>query len=116
MFLRADTQLDMMYMPDAINAAITLMQADKKQLNHHNAFNVTAMSITPEQLAKEIKKHIPAFSISYRIDPVRQAIADSWPKHMDDSWATKEWGWQAEYTLPTMVEDMLEKLTLKLSG
>lgn len=112
-FLRADTQLDMMYMPDAINAAITVMQADEEQSTHHNAFNVTAMSITPEQLAKEIKKHIPAFSISYRIDPVRQAIADSRPKHMDDSCATKEWGWQAEHTLSAMVKDMLEKLALK---
>jgi len=114
-FLKPDTQLDMMYMPDAINAAISLMQVDAKQLLHHNAFNVTAMSITPEQLAQEIKKHIPSFRISYQVDPVRQAIADSWPKHMDDSCATKEWGWQPEYTLSAMVADMLEKLRLKLS-
>ncbi len=113
-FLKADTQLDMMYMPDAVNAAITVMQADAQQLTHHNAFNVTAMSITPEQLALEIKKHIPTFNISYKVDPVRQAIADSWPKHMDDSCATREWGWQPEYNLSTMVEDMLEKLELKL--
>lgn len=113
-FLKADTQLDMMYMPDAVNAAITVMQADVKRLTHHNAFNVTAMSITPEQLALEIKKHIPAFSISYKVDPVRQAIADSWPEHMDDSCAIQEWGWHPEYTLSTMVKDMLEKLTLKL--
>jgi nucleoside-diphosphate-sugar epimerase len=115
-FLKADTQLDMMYMPDAVNAAITVMQADVKQLIHHNAFNVTSMSITPEQLAIEIKKHIPAFSISYNVDPVRQAIADSWPKHMDDGCAVKEWGWQPEFTLSNMVEDMLEKLSLKFSG
>ncbi len=114
-FLRADTQLDMMYMPDAVNAAITLMQADARQLSHHNAFNVTAMSITPEQLAAEIKRHIPKFNISYQVDPVRQAIADSWPKHMDDHCAVDEWGWQAEYDLSAMVEDMLEKLALKLS-
>ena len=115
-FLRADTQLDMMYMPDAVNAAISLMQADVDQLTHHNAFNVTAMSITPEQLAAEIKKHIPDFTITYKIDPVRQAIADSWPKHMDDSCASQEWGWQPEYTLSMMVEDMLEKLVVKLAA
>jgi len=114
-FLRADTQLDMMYMPDAVNAAITLMQTNKEQLVHHNAFNVTAMSITPEQLADEIRKHIPAFCINYKIDPVRQAIADSWPQHMDDSCAVTEWDWQAEFCLSTMVEDMLEKLANKLS-
>jgi len=115
-FLQADTQLDMMYMPDAINAAINLMQADAAQLIHRNAFNVTAMSITPQQLAAEIKKHIPDFTITYKIDPVRQAIANSWPKHMDDSCAIQEWGWQPEYTLSTMVEDMLEKLVVKFSA
>lgn len=115
-FLQADTQLDMMYMPDAVNAAIKLMQADGRQLLHHNAFNVTAMSITPAQLAAEIKQYIPEFSISYQVDPVRQAIADSWPRHMDDHCAHQEWGWQAEYTLSSMVKDMLEKLSLKLSG
>jgi nucleoside-diphosphate-sugar epimerase len=114
-YLKADTQLDMMYMPDAVNAAISLMQADIEQLSHRNAFNVTAMSITPEQLAAEIKKHIPDFTISYKVDPVRQAIADSWPKHMDDSCANQEWGWQPDYTLSMMVEDMLEKLVLKFS-
>jgi len=112
-FLRADTQLDMMYMPDAINAAIKLMAADSQQLRHRNAFNVTAMSFTPQQLAAEIQKHIPEFTISYSIDPVRQAIADSWPKHMNDSAAKDEWGWQAEYNLSAMVEDMLEKIAAK---
>jgi len=115
-FLSADTQLDMMYMPDAVNAAISLMQVDARQLTHHNAFNVTAMSITPAQLATEIKCHIPEFSITYKVDPVRQAIADSWPKHMDDHCAHQEWGWQAEYDLSTMVKDMLEKLSMKLTG
>ena len=111
-FLKADTQLDMMYMPDAINAAITLMEVDAKQLKHHNAFNITAMSITPKQLAAEITQHIPSFTISYKVDPVRQAIADSWPKHMDDSCAYQEWGWQPKYSLSTMVKDMLEKLAV----
>jgi len=102
-------------MPDAVNAAIKVMEADANKLRHHNAFNVTAMSITPEQLASEIKKHIPLFSISFKVDPVRQAIADSWPQQMDDSCAHKEWDWQPEFTLETMVKDMLEKLSLKLS-
>ena len=115
-FLNADTRLDMMYMPDAINAAITLMQAKPEQLQHRNAFNVTAMSFTPEQLADEIKKHLPGFSIHYQTDPVRQQIADSWPKHMDDSVATHEWGWQPEFNLTTMVEDMLAKLEVKLQN
>jgi nucleoside-diphosphate-sugar epimerase len=112
-FLRADTRLDMMYMPDAINAAIKLMTADSKRLRHRNAFNITAMSFTPRQLSAEIQKHIPEFTISYHVDPVRQAIADSWPKHMNDSAARGEWGWLAEYKLSAMVEDMLEKIAAK---
>lgn len=112
-FLHADTQLDMMYMPDAINAAIKLMTADSQRLRHRNAFNVTAMSFTPQQLAAEIQKHISEFTISYSIDPVRQAIADSWPKHMNDNAARAEWDWQAEYNLAAMVEDMLAKIAAK---
>ena len=109
-FLRADTQLDMMYMPDAIDAAINLMTADSKQLRHRNAFNVTAMSFTPQQLAAEIQKHIPEFTIAYNVDPLRQAIADSWPRHMNDSAARAEWGWQAQFDLQAMVKDMLENV------
>ena len=112
-FLRADTQLDMMYMPDAVAAAIALMEAESAKLKHRNAFNVTAMSFTPEQLAAEIRKHLPDFTISYNIDPARQAIADSWPKHMDDSAARAEWGWQAQYGLSATVKDMLEQIALK---
>jgi nucleoside-diphosphate-sugar epimerase len=114
-FLRADTQLDMMYMPDAIAAAINLMTADSRQLKHRNAFNITAMSFTPQQLAAEIQKHIPEFAINYCVDPLRQAIADSWPRHMDDSSASAEWGWQAEYNLSAMVKDMLLKIAAKCS-
>jgi nucleoside-diphosphate-sugar epimerase len=114
-FLRVDTQLDMMYMPDAITAAIKLMEADSAGLKHRNAFNVTAMSFTPELLAAEIQKHLPDFTISYCIDPIRQAIADSWPRHMDDSAARAEWGWQAKYDMTTMVKDMLEQIAVKLS-
>lgn len=112
-FLQADTQLDMMYMPDAINAAIKVVTVDDVQLKHRNAFNVTAMCFTPQELAAEIQRHIPEFTISYCIDPVRQAIADSWPKHMDDRAARDEWGWQPEYDLSTMVEDMLVKIAAK---
>jgi nucleoside-diphosphate-sugar epimerase len=111
-FLRADTQLDMMYMPDAIDAAITLMTADSAHLKHRNAFNVTAMSFTPQQLTAEIQKHIPGFTIAYHVDPLRQAIADSWPKHMNDSAAKAEWGWRPRFGLPAMVKDMLENLRL----
>lgn len=109
-FLRADTQLDMMYMPDAIDAALSLMTADSAQLKHRNAFNVTAMSFTPQQLAAEIQKHIPEFTVAYRVDPLRQAIADSWPRHMNDSAAKAEWGWQAQFDLAAMVKDMLENI------
>ena len=113
-FLRGDTQLDMMYMPDAIDAAIQLMNAEDSRLRHRNAFNVTAMSFTPEQLAIEIRKHLPDFTIGYSIDPVRQSIADSWPRHMNDSAARMEWGWQPHFDLPAMVRDMLEKIAVKL--
>src|SRR5215472_16705239 len=90
-FLRSDTRLDMMYMPDAIAAMIALMQADSARLRFRNAYNVTAMSITPEELAAEIRKHIPAFEIDYQVDPVRQSIADSWPRSLDDSAARRDW-------------------------
>ncbi|MDH3609121.1 MAG: NAD-dependent epimerase/dehydratase family protein, partial [Gammaproteobacteria bacterium] len=77
-YLKPETRLDMMYMPDALNAAINLMQADSKKLQHRNAYNVTAMSFTPQELANEIKKHIPEFELNYQIDSTRQSIADSW--------------------------------------
>lgn len=109
-FLREDTFLDMMYMPDAIHAAITLMEADAEKLKHRNAFNVTAMSFTPEQIAAEIRKHLPGFTLDYHVDPVRQGIADSWPNHMDDSAARAEWGWKPEYDLASMTTDMIRVL------
>ena len=84
-FLRPDSRLDMMYMPDAVAAIIDLMEADPKRLRHRNAFNVTAMSFTPEELAAEIRKHVPGFEIDYEVDPLKQAIADSWPDWMDDT-------------------------------
>ncbi len=113
-FLDQGTYLDMMYMPDAIRAAIELMEADQHQLKHRNAFNITAMSFAPEELAAQIKKYIPGFSISYQVDPVRQAIADSWPRHMDDSAARNEWGWKPAYNLEDMTKDMIERLSQKI--
>ncbi len=107
-YLRADTRLDMMYMPDAIRAMIGVMEADSARLSHRNAFNVTAMQFTPEELAAEIQRHVPGFSWKVEVDPLRQAIADSWPNSMDDSEARRQWGWQPEYSLPAMVQDMLE--------
>ena len=112
-FLAADTQLDMMYMPDAVRAAIEVMEADPKQLQHRNAFNVTAMQLTPRSLAEMIKRHIPEFEIDYDIDPVKQRIADSWPQRLDDSAARAEWGWAPQYDAETMVTDMLQKLSEK---
>lgn len=115
-FLRTDTRLDMMYMPDAIKAAIDLMEADPTRLEHRNAFNITAMNFTPEQLAQEIAKHIPGFVVDYEVDPIRQAIADSWPNSLDDSAAREEWGWQPAYTLQTMTKDMVDNLCKKLKS
>lgn len=111
-FLKPDTRLDMMYMPDALRAMQQLMETDSEHLKHRNAFNVAAMSFTPEQLSAEIRKHIPEFTIHYQVDPVRQAIADSWPRYMDDSAAREEWGWHAEFDLPAMVNDMLEHIVV----
>ncbi|UCD95040.1 MAG: L-threonine 3-dehydrogenase [Candidatus Zixiibacteriota bacterium] len=112
--LKAGTFLDMMYMPDAIKGAIDLMEAEPAKLKHLNAFNVTAMSFDPEMIAAEIKKHIPEFTMDYKVDPVKQGIADSWPNNMDDSAAREEWGWSPEYDLPRMTEDMIAVLSEKL--
>jgi nucleoside-diphosphate-sugar epimerase len=114
-FLKRNTRLDMMYMPDAIKAAIDVMEAPASSLVHRNAFNVTGMNFTPEELGAEIRKHIPGFELDYKIDPVRQDIADSWPHSLDDSAARQEWGWDPRYDLSAMVLDMLENLERKLS-
>ncbi|MEG2289866.1 MAG: L-threonine 3-dehydrogenase [Clostridium sp.] len=112
-FIGEGTYMDMMYMPDAINAIITLMEADPSKLVHRNAFNITAMSFKPEEIAEEIKKHIPTFEMSYNVDPVRQGIANTWPDSIDPTAATEEWGFKAEYDLAKMTIDMLEKLKAK---
>ena len=113
-FLKSDTCLDMMYMLDALRAAIGVMEADPTRLMHRNAFNVTAMNFTPETLGGEIRKFIPDFEIEYQVDPVRQAIADSWPDSLDDSAARQEWDWRPTYDLETMTRDMLDKLSSRL--
>ncbi|MDR7313846.1 L-threonine 3-dehydrogenase [Brevibacillus nitrificans] len=113
-YIAKDTYMDMMYMPDALNAIINLMEADGSKLKHRNAFNVTAMSIEPEQVAAAIRKHIPEFKLSYQVDPVRQAIAESWPNSIDASSAKEEWGFTYEYDLEKMTADMLTKLRGKL--
>jgi nucleoside-diphosphate-sugar epimerase len=113
-FLKPDTRLDMMYMPDAIGAMIALMEAEAKRLSHRNAYNVTAMSITPAELAAEIRKHIPDFAIDYQVDPVRQAIADTWPQSIDDSAARQDWGFAPRFDLAAMTADMLKRLRTKV--
>lgn len=113
-FLKQGTCLDMMYMPDAIRAAVELMETDPGRLTHRNAFNVTAMSFAPEELAACIQHYIPDFTMCYTVDPVRQAIADSWPRHMDDRAARKEWGWKPQYDLERMTQDMIDRLSRKL--
>ena len=108
-FLREDSTLPMMYMPDCIKATVDLMNADLKKLKHHTDFNLAAMSFSPKEISDEIKQHLPKFTITYKPDH-RQAIADSWPKSIDDSTARKEWGWKPSYDLKTMVKDMLKVL------
>ncbi len=112
-FIDKGTKMDMMYMPDALNAIIQLLEADPDKLEHRNAFNVTAMSFDPEEIAESIKKYIPEFELDYDVDPVRQAIAESWPNSLDDTAAREEWGWKPEYDLDSMTKDMLEKLSEK---
>ena len=113
-FLDKNTSLDMMYMPDALKAAVNLMEADSSKLKYRNAYNITAESFTPEELAQEIKKYIPDFEMKYNIDPMRQAIADSWPNQLDDSAAKEDWGWSPDYDLEAMARAMIEKLKVKL--
>ncbi|AEC02286.1 NAD-dependent epimerase/dehydratase family protein [Parasphaerochaeta coccoides] len=108
--LRGDTYLDMIYMPDAVSAAIDLMEADPSCLRHRNAFNLASMSFSPEELAAYIRAVIPGFTIDYQVDPVRQAIADSWPDCMEDYAARVEWGWKPRYDVAEMTEDMIRTI------
>ena len=112
--IKEGTLMDMMYMPDALNAAITLMEADPTKLIHRNAFNIASMSFDPETIYQAIKKHVPEFQMIYDVDPLKQRIADSWPDSLDDTCAREEWGWKPAYDLESMTVDMLEKLREKL--
>ena len=113
-YLRPGTYLPMMYMPDAILALIKVAEADIAELKHHADFNVNSMSFAPEELAEEIRKRVHGFTMDYDIDPMRQSIADSWPNSLDDSAARAEWGWQPEFGMEAMVDDMLSNLSSKL--
>ncbi len=108
-FLEKGTYLPMMYMPDAIRATIELMEAPASKIKIRTSYNISGMSFSPEEIAAEIQKHIPDFTISYKPD-YRQAIANSWPQSIDDSVARTDWGWKEEYNLPAMTMDMLENL------
>ncbi|MFU0789465.1 L-threonine 3-dehydrogenase [Virgibacillus proomii] len=113
-YIAEGTYMDMMYMPDALNAIIQLMEANPANLKHRNAFNITAFSAEPEDFASAIKKHIPDFTLEYQVDPVRQKIADSWPNSLDSTAAMEEWGFKAEYDLDKMTSNMLEKIKIKI--
>ncbi|MCK5495696.1 MAG: L-threonine 3-dehydrogenase, partial [Hyphomicrobiaceae bacterium] len=113
-YLEPTTRLDMMYMPDALAAMIQVMEAKAGLLHHRNAYNVTAMSVTPAEIAEAIRQHIPGFAVDYEVDPVRQAIADSWPRALDDSEARQDWSWAPRYDLEAMTKDMLTRLQERL--
>ena len=108
------TYMDMMYMPDALKAAIDLMCADPTRLKHRNSFNIASMSFEPEELFAKIREYIPGLKVRYEVDPVRQAIANSWPDSMDDSCAREEWDWKPSFTLDQMTQDMIKHLREKL--
>lgn len=114
-YLRPDSVLPMMYMPDAVRALIGVAEADGSTLTHRADFNVAAVSFTPEQLADAVKRRLPDFVMDYEVDPLRQAIADSWPDELIDDVAREEWGWEHEYGLDEMVDDMLANLGRKLA-
>lgn len=113
--IAAGTLMDMMYMPDALRAAVDIMQANPRYLKHRNSFNIASMSFDPETIAASIRKYIPSFKMRYEVDPVRQSIADSWPDNMDDTCARKEWGWAPTYDLDAMTQDMIKNLKVKLN-
>ncbi len=112
--IASGTYMDMMYMPDALHAAIMLMEADPSRLKHRNSFNIASMSFEPEQIFAKIREYIPSLQVRYEVDPVRQAIATSWPDSMDDSCAREEWDWKPTYDMDSMTVDMIKNLRLKL--
>ncbi|MBR3101129.1 MAG: NAD-dependent epimerase/dehydratase family protein [Muribaculaceae bacterium] len=112
--IAAGTLMDMMYMPDALRAAIEIMEAPERKLRHRNSFNIASMSFDPEVIYHKIKQYVPDFEMVYEVDPLRQSIADSWPNKLDDTCARMEWGWRPQYDLDAMTRDMLDKLRKKL--
>lgn len=114
-FIGENTHMDMMYMPDALDAIIQMMEADGNRLKYRNAYNISAVSAAPEDFAKSIQTYIPEFTLQYEVDPVRQQIAESWPNSLDYTAAMEDWGFQPTYNLDMMTKDMLDNLRLKLS-
>lgn len=115
-YIKEGTYMDMMYMPDALQAIIKLMEADASSLKHRNAFNISSISAAPEDFAKAIQKYIPEFKLAYDVDVTKQKIADSWPDAIDSSAAKEEWGYEAAYDLDRMTKEMLDKLGERYSG
>ena len=113
--IAAGTFMDMMYMPDGLRAAIEIMEANPDKLIHRNSFNIASMSFDPEIIYNNIKKYMPDFHMEYKVDPLRQAIAESWPNSLDDTCAREEWGWKPEYDLDSMTQDMLAKLKIRFN-
>ncbi len=114
--LKPGTFMDMMYMPDALRAAVEIMEADPSRLVHRNSFNIASMSFDPEIIYNKIKEYIPDFRMEYELDPLRQSIADSWPDSLDDTCARTEWDWKPEFDLDAMSKDMINNLRVKLLG
>mgnify|MGYP000859903500 FL=1 len=112
--IKKGTLMDMMYMPDGLHAAISLMEADPTRLVHRNGFNIASMSFDPEEIFNAIKRYKPDFEMEYDVDPLKQGIADSWPDSLDDSCARAEWDWSPQYDLDAMTVDMLKNLEAKL--
>ena len=112
--IKKGTLMDMMYMPDGLRAAISLMEADPSRLIHRNGFNIASMSFDPEEIFNVIKRHKPDFEMEYNVDPLKQSIADSWPDSLDDTCAREEWDWKPQFDLESMTVDMLKNLELKL--
>ena len=111
--LKPGTFMDMMYMPDALRAAIEIMEADPTRLKHRNSFNIASMSFDPEIIYAKVREYMPEFTMTYELDPLRQAIADSWPDSLDDTCAREEWDWKPEFDLDTMTRDMIKNLRIK---
>ncbi|MDR0833460.1 MAG: NAD-dependent epimerase/dehydratase family protein [Candidatus Symbiothrix sp.] len=112
--IKQGTYMDLMYMPDALDACVNLMEADPTKLKHRNSFNIAAMSLEPNMLYQAIKKQIPTFEMVYDVDPLKQAIAESWPDRLDDTCAREEWGWNPKYNLDAMTTDMIKVLRRKI--